>query len=137
MIQLRLAWWRDRMAEPAADWPRGEPLLGLLVAWDAERAALRALVDGWEAQVVGEDGGVSLDQARAGAIVALVRLAGLAETPAVTRAAADWAEGRAFNPQGLPRALRPLVLLQHFETAAEAPPWRVLLGALRKGWLGR
>jgi len=137
MIQLRLAWWRDRLAEPAADWPRGEPLLGLLVAWNAERAALGALVDGWEAQVVGEDGGASLDQARAGAIVALVRLAGLAQTPKVVSAAAAWAEGRTLSPEGLPRALRPLMLLQHFETAADAPPWRVMLGALRKGWLGR
>jgi phytoene synthase len=137
MIQLRLAWWRDRLSEPAAGWPHGEPLLGLLIAWDAERAALGALVDGWEAQVVGEDGGALLDRARAGAIVALARLAGLAETAPLSSAAADWAEGRALNAQRLPRALRPLVLLQHFETAGDAPPWRVLLGAVRKGWLGR
>jgi phytoene synthase len=136
MIQLRLAWWRDRLSEPAANWPRGEPLLALLVAWDAERAALGALVDGWEAQVVGEDGGVLLDRARAGAILAVARMAGLTETPQLVDAATDWTAGRALRA-GLPRALRPLVLLQHFESAQDDPPWRVMLGALRKGWLGR
>ena len=134
MIQLRLAWWRDRLAEPADRWPRGEPLLGILTGWDSERAVLTALVDGREAQVVGEDGGVALDRARAGAIVALARMAGLAETPTLRAAADDWAAGRPL-PGGLPRALRPLVLLQHFE-AGTGSPWRVLLGAVRKGWLG-
>ena len=136
MIQLRLAWWRDRLAEPAGCWPRGEPLLAVLAAWDSERAALTALVDGWEAQVVGEDGGVALDRARADAIVTLARMSGLAETAALHKAAADWVAGRALQT-GLPRALRPLVLLQHFENATDAPPWRVLLGAMRKGWIGR
>jgi 15-cis-phytoene synthase len=136
MIQLRLAWWRDRLAEPADKRPRGEPLLMLLAAWDSEREALGALVDGWESQVVGEDGGVALDRARAGTIVAMARMAGLGESAQVTAAAADWAEGRAL-PGTLPRALRPLVLLQHFENTADLPPWRVLAGALRKGWLGR
>jgi phytoene synthase len=136
MIQLRLAWWRDRLAEPASAWPRGEPLLALLVVWDGERAALGALVDGWEAQVVGEDGGVALDQARAGAILAVARMAGVFASPEVAAGAADWAEGRALTAT-LPRALRPLVLLQHFEAAKDQPAWRVMLGALRKGWLGR
>jgi phytoene synthase len=136
MIQLRLAWWRDRLGEPATSWPRGEPLLALLTAWDSERAALTALVDGREAQAVGEDGGAALDRARAGAILALARMAGLSETPALREAAADWAEGLAVKP-GLPRALRPLLLLHHFESATGQSPWRVLLGAMRKGWLGR
>jgi 15-cis-phytoene synthase len=137
MIQLRLAWWRDRLAEPAERRPRGEPLLALLGAWDDERGALGALVDGWEAQVVGEDGGAALDRARAGAIVALARMAGLDISPHITAAASDWAEGRPLSTGALPRALRPLVLLQHFESAKDLPPWRILAGALRKGWLGR
>lgn len=136
MIQLRLAWWRDRLAEPADLWPRGEPLLGLLCAWDGERLALSGLVDGWEAQVVGEDGGVALDRARARAIVALTRMAGLVETAVLRDAAADWAEGRTLKA-GLPQALRPLLLLQHFDCNTATPPWRVLLGAMRKGWFGR
>lgn len=136
MIQLRLAWWRDRLGEPASAWPRGEPLLGLLTAWDSERSALGALVDGWEAQIVGEDGGVALDRARADAIIALARMAGLSVTPEITQAAADWAEGRGFKT-AMPRALRPLALLQHFENVRDQPAWRVMLGAMRKGWLGR
>jgi phytoene synthase len=28
--QLRLAWWRKTLAEPAAGWPRGEPVLDAL-----------------------------------------------------------------------------------------------------------
>ncbi len=137
MIQLRLAWWRDRLAEPAAARPRGEPLLAALVAWDDERAALGALVDGWEAQIVGEDGGVALDLARVGAIVALARMAGIAQTPALTAAATDWAHGHGLDPASLPRALRPLVLLDHFGRTETTAPWRVMLGALRKGWFGR
>ena len=137
MIQLRLAWWRDRLAEPAVDRPVGEPLLAILVAWDEERAALGAMVDGWEAQVVGEDGGAALDLARAGAVVALARMAGLAPTPALTALATDWAHGHGFRCADLPRALRPLLLIDHFDHAGEKPPWRVMIGAMRKGWLGR
>ncbi len=137
MIQLRLAWWRDRLAEPASARPRGEPLLALLSPWDTERAALVALVDGWEAQVVGEDGGVALASARAEAILALARLAGLTPTPALQSAATDWAEGRTLRSAHLPRALRPLVLLDHFDRSTAAPAWQTMLGALRKGWLGR
>ncbi len=137
MIQLRLAWWRDRLAEPASAWPRGEPLLALLSAWDAERSALVALVDGWEAQGVGEDGGGALDQARAGAILALTRLSGLPETPAMRDAATAWAAGRIMPRTRLPRALRPLLLLDHFASADAQHPLRVMLGAMRKGWLGQ
>ena len=73
MIQLRLAWWRDRFDQRAADWPQGEPLLALLRPWDSERGALRGIVDGWEARIVGEDGGMALGQARVEAICALAR----------------------------------------------------------------
>ena len=136
MMQLRLAWWRDRLGEPCARWPKGEPLLQRLTAWDSERAALVALVDGWEAQVVGEDGGVALEHARAGAIVALARMAGIAQSPAIAQAASEFVKGHAIAIR-VPRALRPLILLHHFETTKDASPWRIMLGALRKGWLGR
>ena len=136
MIQLRLAWWRDRLAEPAAIWPRGEPLLALLAAWDSDRAALSGLVDGWEAQRVGEDGGAALDRARADAILALARMAQVPQTAAIHALAADWAAGRDLKGS-VPHALRPLVLLHHFEIAKDEAPWRVMLVALRKGFLGR
>jgi phytoene synthase len=136
MIQLRLAWWRDRLAEPVAARPRGEPLLALLAAWDDQTAALAAVVDGWEAQVVGEDGGAALVRARAAALLALAAMGGTEETPALLAALTEWAEGRALPATALPRALRPLVLLDHFSQAGDAPAWRVMLIALRKGWLG-
>ena len=49
LAQIRLAWWREMFGRPASDWPAGEPLLAQLAAWDAERAGLAALADGWEA----------------------------------------------------------------------------------------
>ena len=48
IAQMKLAWWRDRLAEPKAAWPAGEPLLARLAAVP-EPAALGPLVDGWEA----------------------------------------------------------------------------------------
>jgi phytoene synthase len=44
--QIRMAWWRERLAEPPLERPRGEPLLAIL---GADSAALAPLVDGWEA----------------------------------------------------------------------------------------
>lgn len=45
--QMRLAWWRDTLRAPQAEWPRGDPLLDLLRGWRAP-GRLVALVDGWE-----------------------------------------------------------------------------------------
>lgn len=134
MVQLRLAWWRDRLGEPAEIWPKGEPLLAILSAWDAERAALSALVDAWETASVGEDGGAALIPARAAAILALARLAGLPPTGAIVAAAQDWAANRPITTR-LPRPLRPLTLLQHF-AHAETGPMRTLITAIRKGLIG-
>lgn len=49
IAQMKLAWWRDRFAQKPADWPKGEPLLARLAAWDADVSKLGMLVDGWEA----------------------------------------------------------------------------------------
>ena len=49
IAQLKLAWWRDRFAQDRGDWPKGEPLLARLAAWDADVSQLASLVDGWEA----------------------------------------------------------------------------------------
>ena len=49
LAQMRLAWWRDRFAEPRENWPVGNPLLAELASWDAETSALGDMVDGWEA----------------------------------------------------------------------------------------
>jgi len=113
MIQLRLAWWRDRFAQPAAQWPSGEPLLALLLAWDDDRATLGALVDGWEARNVGQDGGAELATARIAAVAALARRSGVAADDTVRRAAAEWLGHAPAGPAPrLPRALRPLAILR-------------------------
>lgn len=113
MAQLRLAWWRDRLKCPARDWPTGEPLLAKLACWDAERAALAALVDGWEALLVGEDGGDALAEGRISAMLALARLCGIASGPAIERAARDWqAPASAAAGTTLPRPMRPLAVLR-------------------------
>lgn len=143
MIQLRLAWWRDRFEQPASAWPLGEPLLALLQAWDAERAALRAMVDGWEARIVGEDGGAELGKARVEAICALARLSGVRPDESVRRAAAEWL---GLEPAGerapiVSGTLRPLVILRGMamREAAGRPggPLRDFFSILRLGLLGR
>lgn len=143
MIQLRLAWWRDRFEQSASEWPLGEPLLALLRAWDAERPALRGLVDGWEARIVGEDGGAELGKARVEAVCALARLSGLRAEEAVRRAAAEWL---GLEPPGerapiLPEKLRPLVILRGMalREAAGRPggPVRDFLAIIRLGLFGR
>lgn len=112
LIQIRLAWWRDRFAEPASAWPRGEPLLAMLAGWDAERAALVALVDAWEGDLLGEGAAGALETARIGALVALGRLAGCDAGHAIAQAAREWldpAAARGAAPR-LPRAMRPLAV---------------------------
>ncbi|WP_157083186.1 hypothetical protein [Novosphingobium lentum] len=143
MIQLRLAWWRDRFTTPAGDWPRGEPLLAHLVPWETERAALAGMVDGWEAQAVGEDGGGELADARIAAMTALARLCAIADTTAVGSAASDWVRPAAAGPgRTLNRAMRPLMLLRGLAVRAAArggrpAPIADLAVALRLGLIGR
>ncbi|MFM9937683.1 MAG: hypothetical protein ACKVOL_15970 [Novosphingobium sp.] len=143
MVQLRLAWWRDRFDQPASEWPAGEPLLAMLKAWDRERAALRALVDGWEARIVGEDGGAALGAARVEAVLALARLCMVPAGDTVRRAASEWL---GLQPPGLrapilPGALRPLAILRGMalrEAGGRAgSPMRDFLAILRLGTFGR
>jgi phytoene synthase len=48
LAQLRLAWWRETLAQESDAWPAGEPLLAALHSWNGRHKALTALVDGWE-----------------------------------------------------------------------------------------
>jgi phytoene synthase len=143
MIQLRLAWWRDRFDQPCADWPQGEPLLARLHPWEQECAALRGLVDGWEARIVGDDGGTELGKARVEAVCALARMSGVQPGEAVRRAAAEWLghEPPAARAPILPGALRPLVILRGMALREAAGrrggPLPDFLAILRLGLLGR
>lgn len=143
MIQLRLAWWRDRFDQPASQWPQGEPLLALLGPWDAERGALRGIVDGWEARVVGEDGGAELARARVEAVCALARLSGAKADEGVRQAAAEWLGVDVVAPRApvVPATMRPLVILRGMAlreaSGRHGGPLRDFLTILRLGLLGR
>ena len=47
--QLRLAWWRETLAKPSAQWPRGEPVLDALRGW-RDTSTLAGLAEGFEAK---------------------------------------------------------------------------------------
>ncbi|MBW8783917.1 MAG: hypothetical protein JF593_04640 [Novosphingobium sp.] len=136
LAQLRLAWWRERFAEPATRWPKGEPLLASLTAWDDERAALVALVDGWEALLAEPPltaaAAEEFASGRGRMAAAIARLAGAQPTAAIAeRLGADWAltdlAEHVRDPEErttviglvtqrpararLPRSLRPLAIL--------------------------
>ena len=152
LSQIRLAWWRDRFAEPASAWPTGEPLLAALHGWDGERAALGGLVDGWERLV-----GVELDrtalpgciEARVVALVALDRLTGGTAADAVAEVARRWASAdlearlgdkpteETVHPLRLPRAMRPLIVLDGLTWSVNTSGWRTLGRTIRLGMLGR
>jgi 15-cis-phytoene synthase len=55
LAQIKLAWWRDRLAQVAA-LPKGEPLLAELAAQWQGRDALTPVVDSYEAILLAEDG---------------------------------------------------------------------------------
>lgn len=115
LAQIKLAWWRDRFAEPASLWPAGEPLLAALTPWDEERAALTGLVDGWEAMTIHEDEGVQLRAARVEALLALLRLTGAPDRGEDVRLATlEWIDrerrGEAWGR--LSKAMRPLAVLR-------------------------
>lgn len=49
LAQLRLAWWRESIAQDPTQWPQGEPILAALRSWGEHHAGAAALVDAWEA----------------------------------------------------------------------------------------
>lgn len=140
MIQLRLSWWRDRLAEPPIAWPRGEPVLARLHAWQGETQALIGLVDGWEARTVGEDGGAELARAEVEAYVALARLVGERDLASVTALASSFGDPTVSLPR-LSKAMRPLAILHAVAVRkareGAAKPFADFLTIVRIGLLGR
>ena len=166
LAQIRLAWWRKRLEQPPGDRPRGEPLLARLADWPDGGSSLVPLVDGWEA-LLGDpplpmNALESFAQGRAAGISALAACLGVADpAPDLARswAMADLAchlgdpreqavalEGVAHSPSfaGLPKALRPLLVLQRVSSRAARKGGAVhlttpaaLFTAMRAGLLGR
>jgi len=164
--QLRLAWWRDVLAQPSARWPRGEPALDALRGW-REPAALAGLPAAWEALLVDNldpaaiaefvDGrgqafaalagelGVErvADAAAAGQVWALADLAANMSDGAERQLVIDYGRSLAPPPR-LSASLRPLAVLAALGAAALARGGGELLGglgsallALRIGLTGR
>ncbi|MDB5726253.1 MAG: hypothetical protein JWQ16_3007 [Novosphingobium sp.] len=162
--QIRLAWWRERLAEAPAKRPKGEPLLALL--GDSER--LLPLIDAWEAML----GAAPLPrttiaefaegrgQALAGLAAALGHPAAVADTAQLGRswaladlglrlshpeerahaAALIAAEGH-HHPR-LPREMRPLVVLhglavRDLRRGNDEAGMGALFATLRLGIFGR
>lgn len=163
--QLRLAWWRDVLGQPAAGWPRGEPVLDALRAW-RDPSGLAALVVGWEAllsealtpEVIAE-----FVAGRGSAFATLARELGVEPVDNAEEAARIWAladlaanisdgeeravvvaYGRGLAPPPLSASLRPLAILAGLGAAALRKggvpllngPGSTLL-ALRIGFTGR
>lgn len=119
LAQIKLAWWRERLSEPAGQRPQGEPLLAALSAWQGSVDPLLALIDGWEAMLdPDEPAPLALAEGRA----ALGRgLAMQANVPAAADAAGQALHGWSLAALGqepaqadrliLPRSLRALAVL--------------------------
>ena len=165
LAQMRIAWWRDMLARPAAQWPQGDPVLELLRGW-RDPASLAALADGWEAlldELLGPEAIDGFVAGRVGAWIGVARESGLSADGDVGLAARHWAladlaanvsdpreraliSGLARNLDpvpALPRPLRPLAVLAALGARSLARGEPLLAGpgsalcALRVGLIGR
>lgn len=165
LAQLRLAWWRDRLNESAAQWPAGDAVLDGLRQW-SKPDALAPVVDGWEVLVADQVDRAALDRFAAGRAAGFAALAAELGQPGepARRAGCVWAladlvanlsdpQERALalasaqesgRPPALPRDLRPLAVLAGLGwRAVQTGGGPLLVGrgaaltALRLGVLGR
>lgn len=163
--QLRLAWWREMLARPADEWPRGEPVLDALRGW-RDPAGLAALGEGWEALLAESLTAETIEEFAAGRARAFACLAGelgidrpaQAEEAARIWALADLAANLSNEtermmvvrqaldpaPPTLSTSLRPLAVLAGLGARALRKGGIPLLGgpgsallALRIGLIGR
>lgn len=119
IAQIKLAWWRERLAEQPEARPVGEPLLAALAAWQGPTDPLIALVDGWEAMLDPEHPAPNeLARSRAELGAGLAIQAGVplaAEAGGAALRAWSLATCGVSDPAAcgrLPRALRALAVLQ-------------------------
>ena len=136
IAQMKLAWWRDRLTESPATWPKGEPLLERLREWPGDPGGLSAMTDGWEVLIAEDLNASAIDAHAAGRAAGWVTLAtalGHGDAARKTeQAGREWvlrdlamhldegeerqrvttAIGEARSSGALPRALRPLAVLR-------------------------
>ncbi len=149
LAQIKLAWWRERLAETPDARPAGEPILAALAGWTGSVEPLLALIDGWEAML---DPDAPNPAALAEGRAALGRgLAVQADAPDHAEAAGAalraWSlacsgQGGSLPALSLPRNLRPLVVLYGLaRRRAGAMPLLegplALAAAVRIGIMGR
>ena len=150
LAQIKLSWWRDRLREPCDKWPKGEPLLAALSEHVEDCSGLASMVDGWESLLVEEHGARQWQEFAEGRAalwqVLARRLASDATgvaNPARTWALADLAlaippgdvraaivsaaQAEKANKVRLPRALRPLAVLDALSRRALADERKALL----------
>lgn len=149
LAQIKLAWWRERLAETVSQRPQGEPILAALAHWQGSTDPLLALIDGWEAMLAPDE---LNPQALADARAALGR--GLAEQVDAAAAAdcaatalrgwslASCGMGGELAALSLPRSLRALAILHGLaRRRGGAMPLldgpMALAAALRIGMIGR
>ena len=154
IAQLKLAWWRDRFAQDRSDWPKGEPLLARLAAWDADVSQLASLVDGWEALLaegpLTEEAITAFGEGRAHAWALAAAALGHPGTPSPDHSALLWSYAdlaqHCSTPEDaerVPRALRPFAVLgtQGLRSLRSGRPMMSaggdFLAAVRAGMLGR
>ena len=154
LAQIKLAWWRERLAAPPDQRPSGQPLLAALACWAGQDAALIALIDGWEAMLSEAPDATALAAARGAAMRALGLLLGEeAHADPADRAGRVWSHAdvgsapeadRDLAPALLPRSLRPLAVLAGLARRSIRLGQRGLierpsdmLVAIRLGLLGR
>mgnify|MGYP002654525877 CR=1 FL=1 len=94
--QMRLAWWREALAKPVAERPRGDVVLdGIGREWAGREAVLAQMVDGWEALVtaerMGQDQAAAFGAARGAFFAALAPEATAAVTGRLATAGFRWA----------------------------------------------
>jgi len=149
LAQIKLAWWRERLAEEPAARPKGQPLLAALAAWQGSPAPLQALVDGWEAMLdPDEPDPAALAEARAALGRGLAQQAGLPVAAEASGAALrGWSltahgPGGELVPLNLPRELRALAVLHGLarRRGGQVPLLDgplALAAAIRIGMIGR
>ncbi|HEU4820840.1 MAG TPA: hypothetical protein VFS87_06745 [Qipengyuania sp.] len=163
LAQLKLAWWRDALADRAA--AGGDPLVRQLAAgWQDGIESLAGLIDAWEELAVREGAVLPAAERLADARAdAFAEVAGVAADGACRAAARCWTfaslaakeasqaerdalcqAGRAVGAANLPRSLRPLAVLDGLARRALKRGGGLLLGdrlsplaALRLGIFGR
>jgi 15-cis-phytoene synthase len=113
IAQMRLAWWRDVLAKPAANRPKGEPLLAIMADDPILVRAALELVDATELLVGDPDEAVLAQSAlaRASGIFGAYATWVESERRLAEKLAEAYAGGNNDVITSVPRALRPLSIL--------------------------